>query len=131
MICCVRFSILSCNSQWSPLKTSCERKCAVRAIFVVKPPRKAYSLISSAFIAFIMGMEVRKECMLKDVIFPMVWEYGIRIKYAHPMIQFILTMMTLFFIFQRKYVKFQFIAHVNPAKSSRTAALFSYSRIMR
>jgi len=103
----------------------------VRAIFVVKPPRKAYSLISSAFIAFIMGMEVRKECMLKDVIFPMVWEYGIRIKYAHPMIQFILTMMTLFFIFQRKYVKFQFIAHVNPAKSSRTAALFSYSRIMR
>ena len=40
----------------------------------------------------------------------------------------ILTMMTLFFIFQRKYVKFQFIAHVNPAKSSRTAALFSYSR---
>ena len=37
-------------------------------------------------------------------------------------------MMTLFFIFQRKYVKFQFIAHVNPAKSSRTAALFSYSR---
>ena len=73
-------------------------------------------------------MEVRKECMLKDVIFPTVREYGIRIKYAHPMIQFILTMMTLFFIFQRKYVKFQFIAHVNPAKSSRTAALFSYSR---
>ena len=34
----------------SPLKTSCERKCAVRAIFVVKPPRKAYSLTSSAFL---------------------------------------------------------------------------------
>ena len=35
---------------WSPLKTSCERKCAVRAIFVVKPPREAYSLTSSAFL---------------------------------------------------------------------------------
>ena len=35
---------------WSPLKTSCERKWAVRAIFVVKPPRKAYSLTSSAFL---------------------------------------------------------------------------------
>ena len=35
---------------WSPLKTSCERKCAVRAIFVVKPPRKAYSLTSSTFL---------------------------------------------------------------------------------
>ena len=34
----------------SPLKTSCERKCAVRTIFVVKPPRKAYSLTSSAFL---------------------------------------------------------------------------------
>ena len=34
----------------SPLKTSCERKCAVRAIFVIKPPRKAYSLTSSAFL---------------------------------------------------------------------------------
>lgn len=65
-----------------------------------------------------MGMEVRKECMLKEVIFPMVREYGIRIKYAHPMIQFILTMMTLFFIFQRKYVKFQFIAQ--PIKAPRT-----------
>ena len=43
---------------------------------------------------------------VKEVIFPMVREYGIRIKYAHPMIQFILTMMTLFFIFQRKYVRF-------------------------
>ena len=35
---------------WSPLKTSCERKWAVCAIFVVKPPRKAYSLTSSAFL---------------------------------------------------------------------------------
>ena len=63
-------------------------------------------------LACIMGMEVRKECMLKEVIFPMVREYGIRIKYAHPMIQFILTMMTLFFIFQRKYVRFQFIEQI-------------------
>ena len=28
----------------SPLKTSCERKWAVRAIFVVKPPRKAFDI---------------------------------------------------------------------------------------
>ena len=38
------------NDYWSPLKTSCERKCAVRTIFVVKPPRKAYSLTSSVFL---------------------------------------------------------------------------------
>nr|DAF26444.1 MAG TPA: hypothetical protein [Caudoviricetes sp.] len=77
-------------------------------------------------LACIMGMEVRKECMLKEVIFPMVREYGIRIKYAHPMIQFILTMMTLFFIFQRKYVKFQFIEQFITLNEQPLGCSFSY-----
>ena len=46
----------------------------------------------------------------------MVREYGIRIKYALPMIQFILMMMILFFIFQRKCVKFQFLKQSKPIK---------------
>ena len=47
---CAIINMYALNDYWSPLKTSCERKCAVRTIFVVKPPRKAYSLTSSAFL---------------------------------------------------------------------------------